>query len=128
SVGDGEGQESEVESARDFFPVPYRSAFEISSAVRLKSGKNFISCFISHKDSTAVRARAASTWPIEFHTGAAIPMVPRIASPSLVAYPEQRILFNSSCSRRRSTIVRSVSLVILPREINSLSCTLSGGY
>ena len=57
------------ESARDFFPVPYRSAFEISSAVRLKSGKNFISCFILHKDSTAVRARAASTWPVEFHTG-----------------------------------------------------------
>ena len=66
---DVEGQESEAESAGDFFPVPYPSAFEIISAVRFKSGKNFISCFILHKDSTAVRARAASTWPVEFHTG-----------------------------------------------------------
>src|SRR5262245_6680321 len=77
--------ESEADSAGDFLPVPYPNAFEIPSAVRFRLGKNLISCFILHKDSTAVRARAASTWPNEFHTGTAIPIVPRIASPSLIA-------------------------------------------
>jgi hypothetical protein len=55
------GQESEAEPAGDCLPVPYPSAFEIFRPVRFKSGKNFISCFVFRKDSTAVRARAAST-------------------------------------------------------------------
>ena len=79
------GQESAAASAGAVLPAPYPSAFEIFSAVRFKWDKNLISCFILHNDSTAVRARAASTSPLEFHTGTAIPMVPRIASPSLVA-------------------------------------------
>jgi hypothetical protein len=53
-------QQSEPDSAEGFLPVP--NAVEIFWPVRFKSGRNFISCFILHKDSSSECGYGFGDW------------------------------------------------------------------